>query len=235
MREAQGDGAAYPARSDSELSRAPNGGGEAALATAFLRWIESKDGQQTNANSVKGDPLGGGVNVGFAFRWPGSNLVIDPFFAFDFPNTKANFVFPNGSVIGVKNNYEGTFGVKVGPTFGLNWFYAIAGVSFLNETLTVNFIPMSSSMTTTVPGATLGLGFAIQPSWLQVFGVPTSLSVEWRHSFWQTAHFNAPASSPAFNYAFEREDNKVLVGLNFYLSSPPSSSLAYPVKALPSK
>jgi hypothetical protein len=92
----------------------------------------------------------------------------------------------------------------------------LAGVSFLNETLTVNFIPVSSSTTTTVPSTTLGLGAAFQPAWLQVFGMPTSLSLEWQHTWWQTANFNTPASSPAFNCAYKREDDKIKLGLNVY-------------------
>ena len=45
-----------------------------------------------------------------------------------------------------------------------------------------------------------------------------------------------PASSPAFNYAFRRDDETFKVGVNFYFNAPPppASSLMF-VKALPAK
>jgi hypothetical protein len=63
-----------------------------------------------------------------------------------------------GSVLGTTDNFIGTAGVEIGPQLdkGL-WLYGIAGVSVLNETLNVNFIPMSSSSGATVPGATSAL------------------------------------------------------------------------------
>jgi len=196
-----------------------NGGFSLNETVGILTWIESLNGVTTNQNSARRDPFGAGINIGYGFRPWNNNLVVNPFLSFDYQGWSVNYVFPNGSFIGTKSNYEGTAGVKIGPTFPAGvWLYAIGGVSFLNETLTVNFIPVSSSTTKTVPGATLGLGGAIQPSWLQVFGVPTSLSLEWQHTWWQTANFNNPASSPAFSYAYKREDDKIKLGINFYLS-----------------
>jgi hypothetical protein len=196
-----------------------NGGFSLNETVGILTWIESLNGVTTNQNSARRDPFGAGINIGYGFRPWNNNLVVNPFLSFDYQGWSVNYVFPNGSFIGTKSNYEGTAGVKIGPTFPAGvWLYAIGGVSFLNETLTVNFIPVSSSTTKTVPVATLGLGGAIQPSWLQVFGVPTSLSLEWQHTWWQTANFNNPASSPAFSYAYKREDDKIKLGINFYLS-----------------
>jgi len=39
-----------------------------------------------------------------------------------------------------------------------------------------------------------------------------------------------PASSPAFNYAFRREDDTIKPGVNFYFGPAPAAP-AYPVKA----
>lgn len=199
-----------------------SGGVSLEKSVLFLTWVESlaSTGVTTNENSKRGDPLGVGVNIGYGFKpWSGTNnIVVDPFFSFSYPNAKANYVFPGGSFIGARNNYEGTGGVKIGPTFESFWLYAIAGISFLNETLTVNFIPTSSSVNKTIAGATFGLGGAIEPGWLQLFGLPTSLSLEWQHTQWQTATFNTPASSPFFNYAYKRVDDRIVLGVNFYLS-----------------
>jgi hypothetical protein len=197
-----------------------NGGLQITKTSAFLDWVESfPDGARSNGNSARGDPLGAGVTVGYGFMpWAGvNNLVINPFLSFDDPNSKVNYTFPSGNTIGAKSNYQGTAGVKIGPATSSVWLYAIAGVSVLNEKLTVNFAPVSSSTTTTVAGSTFGLGGAIRPGWLQVFGVPTSLSLEAQHTWWNTANFNMPASSPFFNYAFKRQDSSISLGLHFYL------------------
>jgi len=85
------------------------------------------------------------------------------------------------------------------------WLYGIAGVSVLNETLNVNFIPVASSRNTTVPGGTLGIGGAWQPGFLQGFSRPVALFAEYQHTWWQDAQFNTPAASPAFNYNFRRK------------------------------
>jgi hypothetical protein len=200
-----------------------NGGVQISKTKGDMEWDEtdSNSGKRTNHNSASKDPMGVGVNIGYGFRPWSNNLVVNPFLSFDYLNLSVNYMFPNGSIIGARSNYEGTAGVKIGPTYPSGvWLYVLAGVSFLNETLTVNFIPVSSSTTKTVPGVTLGLGGAIQPDWLQVFGLPASLFLEYQHNWWQTANFNMPASSPGFNYAFKREDDKIKLGVNVYFSAP---------------
>jgi hypothetical protein len=144
---------------------------------------------------------------------------------FDYLNLPVNHTFPNGSFLGTTANVAGTFGIK-----------GIAGVSVLNETLNVNFIPVSSSRDATVAGATLGGGVAWQPSFLQGFGLPVALNFEYQHTWWQDAHFDAPAASPAFNYTFRRQDDLFKFGVTVALSpSAPTTERPIPVKARPSK
>jgi hypothetical protein len=212
-----------------------NGGLSLRDTTALLTWAEAlaSTGQVTSQNSTHKDPLGEGIEIGYGFSpWAGvNNLVVDPFLSLDYQNWSVDYMFPGGSYIGAKSNYEGTAGVKIGPAYEFVWVYAIAGVSFLNETLTVNFVPVSSSITKTVPGFTAGLGGAIQPNWLQFFGVPTALSLEAEHTWWQTVNFDTPASSPLFNYAYKREDDTIKLGVHFYFDagSPPSSASSPPI------
>jgi hypothetical protein len=61
--------------------------------------------------------------------------------------------------------------------------------------------------------------------------MPVSVFAQYQHTWYATANFNTPASSPAFNYAFKHEDDTVKVGVNFYLSPPTESAPTCPVKA----
>jgi hypothetical protein len=107
----------------------------------------------------------------------------------------------------------------------------LAGAAFLNHDLNVNFATEAQSNVTT-PGFTLGLGGEYQPSSWQLAGHPVSLFAQYQHTWWSNANFNTPTSSPAFNYAFRREDDTIKFGVNFYFGAAPApASPAYPVKA----
>jgi hypothetical protein len=190
-----------------------------------------------NSGSVTQDPLGVGVTVGYAFT-PWSNVRVSPFLSVDYLNMSVAQTFPSGSLVGTTSNFAATAGVKAGPQLPIGlWLYGIAGASALNEKLNVVIGPVSSSMSTTVPGATVGFGGAITPSFLQGFRMPVSVFAEYQHTWWQEASFPTPAASPPFNYNFRRQDDVVKFGFMLSLGSPPPapSTPAYPVKALPSK
>jgi hypothetical protein len=187
----------------------------------------------TNQFTDSADPFGGGVIVGYKFAPWANNIVVSPFASFDFVHAPVNHTFPGGSFLGTTANFMGTAGVKVGPQLATGvWLYGIAGVSVLNETLNINFIPTASSRRVDVAGATLGFGGAWQPGFLQGFGRPVSLFLEYQHSWWGGATFNTPAASPAFNYTFRREDDVVKFGFTVSLGGPPPPPApSYPVKA----
>jgi hypothetical protein len=179
-------------------------------------------GQKTFDSSDRHDPLGAGIIVGAKFRPFSNSVVVSPFASIEYLNMSVNHYFPGGSFYGTTSNFSATGGVKAGPElFSGLWLYGIAGISVLNETLNINFIPVASSSTTSVPGATVGAGFAFQPSFLQNFGRPISLFAEYQHTWWQDAQFNRPAASPLFNYNFHREDDVVKVGFTVSLNAPP--------------
>jgi hypothetical protein len=187
----------------------------------------------TNRFTDTADPVGGGLIVGYKFAPWANSVIVSPFASFDFLHAPVNHTFPSGSYLGTTANFMGTAGVKVGPQLGTGlWLYGIAGVSVLNETLNVNFLPVVSSSSATVPGATVGVGGAWQPSFLQGFGRPVSLFLEYQHTWWQSANFNTPAASPFFNYNFARQDDVVKFGFTASLSAPPPvGAPSYPVKA----
>jgi hypothetical protein len=188
-------------------------------ASGLLQWAErlASTGEQTNSGSAHGDPLGVGFSAGYGFTPWHNSIVVEPFASVDFPNIKVNQNFPGSSYLGTRANYDVIGGFKIGPTVapGL-WLYGIAGAGLLNEKLTINFVPLSSSTTATVGGGTLGAGLAIMPGSLQGFGRPVSLSFEYQHEWWDNAHYNTPAASSLFNYTFRRQDDVFKFGFSVY-------------------
>jgi len=210
-------------------------GGELAKNWGRVRSTESLATTDliTNRFVDSGDPLGGGLIVGYKFAPWANNIIVSPFASFDFLNAPVNHTFPGGSYLGTTANFMGTGGIKIGPQLGGGvWLYGIAGVSAMNETLNINFIPVSSSQSAWVAGGTVGFGGAFQPSFLQGFGHPVSVFAEYQHTWWQSANFNTPAASPFFNYNFARQDDVVKVGFTVSFGAPPSPPApSYPVKA----
>jgi hypothetical protein len=212
-------------------------GGELAKNTARVRSTESLATTDviTNQFTDSGDPLGIGIVGGYNFRPWNNNIVVGPFASFDYLRQTVNHNFAGGQFLGTTTNWFVNAGVKAGfvTTPGV-YFYGLAAAAFLNHDLNVNFATSASSNVTT-PGFTLGLGGEYQPASWQLSGHPVSLFAQYQHTWWNDANFNRPASSPAFNYAFRREDDTVKLGVNFHFgaTAPPQAAPApsYPVKA----
>jgi hypothetical protein len=194
-------------------------GGELLNNWGFVRSTERSvdTGAVTNQFSDSGDPIGGGIVAGYNFRPWNNNIVVGPFASFDFLNQTINH---NGAgfLLGTTTHWIITAGAKGGyvVTPGL-YLYGLAGASWLNQSLNVNFATAASSNVTT-PGFTLGLGSEYQPSSWRLFGNPVSVFMQYQHTWWGTANFNTPTSSPFFNYAFQRSDDTIKLGVNVYLS-----------------
>lgn len=214
-------------------------GGELVKNSGWVRSTEVRDatGAISNEFSDRADPMGGGLIVGYKFAPWSNRIVVSPFASFDFLNAPVNHTFANGSYLGTTANFMSTFGLKIGPLVGRGvWLYGIAGVSALNETMKINFIPLYSSRSAWVAGGTVGIGGAWQPSFLQGFGRPVSVFAEYQHTWWQDANLNTPTASPFFNYKFRREDDVVKVGFTVDFGVQPTAPApSYPVKALPPK
>jgi hypothetical protein len=199
-------------------------GGELVKSWGLVRSTEklATTGAVTNQFTDSADPIGGGIIIGYTFAPWANNIVASAFASFDFLHAPVNHTFPGGSFLGSTATFMGTAGVKIGPQLDIGlWLYGIAGVSVLNETLNVNFLPVASSQSAWVAGGTLGVGGAWQPSFLQGFGRPVSLFLEYQHTWWQDATFSTPAASPAFNYTFHRQDDVVKFGFTVSLNAPP--------------
>jgi hypothetical protein len=178
------------------------------------------NGDLTNEFTDSGDPLGVGVAVGYYFS-PFGSVVVGPFASFDFLRQTINRTFAGGTFLGTTTHWIATAGGRLGVNAAGILVYGLAGASFLNHDLNINFGGPVTSQNTTTPGFTAGIGGEFQLSALQrSLGVPVSVFVQYQHTWWQDAHLDTPAASPRFNYAFRREDDTVKLGLNFYLAAP---------------
>jgi len=175
-------------------------------------------GQTTFQSTDSGDPFGVGIVAGYNFRPWNNNIVLGPFASFDFLNQTINHTFAGGQFLGTTTHWIATVGAKGGYVVTPSlYLYGLAGASWLNHDLNVNFATAASSKVTT-PGFTLGLGGEYQPSSWRLFGNPVSVFLQYQHTWWGTANFNTPSSSPLFNYAFKREDDTMRLGVNIHLS-----------------
>jgi hypothetical protein len=174
-------------------------------------------GGTTNTFFDKGDPLGVGVVFGYNFA-PWNNVIVGPFGSVDWLRMKINHTFPTGFYLGTTTDHIFTAGLKAGYSVAPGLLlYGLAGAAWLNQDLVINFATRSVKNTTT-PGFTTGFGGEWQPAALQGFAVPVSIFAQYQHTWYDTAKFDTPAASPAFNYAFKRDDDTIKFGLNVYLS-----------------
>jgi opacity protein-like surface antigen len=204
-----------------------------AKTSARERKIETPVGADdpTFRATDSGDPLGVGIVAGYNFRPWNNNIGVGPFASFDYLRQTINHDFAGGQFLGSTTHWFGNVGVKAGfVTAPGVYIYGLAGAAFVNHDLNVNFATAAWSNVTT-PGATVGLGAEYQPSSWQLSGHPVTLFASYQHTWWDTANFNRPTSSPGFNYAFQREDDTFKLGVNFYFAAAPASPPAYPVKA----
>jgi opacity protein-like surface antigen len=167
--------------------------------------------QYTDSN----DPLGVGFVVGKDFTIARSNWIIGPYASFDWLQMSVNHTFANGAYFGSTTHWVINAGARVGYRVTPDWLiYGLGGAAWLNEDLNFSFPLGVSQKNTTTPGALAGFGTEYHPPAWQVAGNPISLSAQYQHVWYDTATFNMPVpASPAFNYAFKRDDDTVKFGV----------------------
>ena len=191
-------------------------GGELVKNWGRVRATETSaaTGAVTNQFTDSGDPLGGGIVAGWNFTPWNNNWVIGPYASFDWLRLTINHTFPTGFYLGTTTNWIANLGGKAGYMVAPDWqVYGLAGAAWLNESLNINFPAGFSTKTTTTPGFTLGFGTEYYPASWAVAGHPISLFAQYQHTWYADANFNTPTpASPAFNYAFRRDDDMVKIG-----------------------
>jgi len=82
----------------------------------------------TNEFTDNGDPLGGGIVLGYNFRPWHDSIVVGPFGSFDWLDQTINHTFPSGSFLGTRSNWIATVGGKAGVATTSDVFlYCLAG------------------------------------------------------------------------------------------------------------
>jgi opacity protein-like surface antigen len=170
----------------------------------------------TNQFTDRGDPIGGGVIVGYNFRPWNNSALIGLFGSFDYLNQTINHNFTGGQFLGTTTHWFINAGIKAGADIAPSvLIYGLAAAAVLNHDLNVNFaIPAKRSVTTS--GLAAGLGGEFAPASWRSAGHAVSVFAQYQHTWWSTANFNTPVSSTAFNYAFRRADDTIKLGVNFY-------------------
>jgi opacity protein-like surface antigen len=166
---------------------------------------------------------GGGIRGGYNFPVSG-NVLLGPVFDIYAPNDVVNHQFAAGGNIRSTVNF--TFTAKARASYIANpslVFYAQTGFGLANQQLSLNFgtTPTSSHGDWT-PGFVLGGGveWLLSDGRSGLFGLPTSLFIDYDHAWWANAHFNTPAASPLFNYAWSRESNVFKAGVTIHFAAP---------------
>jgi hypothetical protein len=144
----------------------------------------------------------------------GADIIVAPFLSADWLDHSVKRGLPGGAAARITANAEGTAGVKIGPRITPEiWTYAIAGASAVNETAAAALVKQSS----TVLGATAGVGAAFRPQILQALGLPYSVFVEYQHTWRRDASFAAPG----FPLRRDFDAVKIGAGVPLGVAAPP--------------
>ena len=113
----------------------------------------------TNKLNSSGGAFGGGLVAGYNFVMTG-NIAAGPYVSWDIYNQKINHDFPGGSfIIGSTTHWIAEVGLKAAyAVSGSTAVYGLAGASFLNEDLRINFGGPVTNESRTHVGITVGGG-----------------------------------------------------------------------------
>jgi opacity protein-like surface antigen len=223
-------------------------GGGVALSSLRVDWTETSrpTGIQTLQATDTGSGAAGRIEFGAWIRTAGftltprngieqthrdgPRLVIGAKAQIDIGGSRVSHYFPGGSVIESDQNVMfsilGMAGISPAPGVA---FYALAGPSIGQQRLHIFLGGPDTWEYRTATGATVGVGAQFPTG---ISGL--SISAEYQHTFMAKTHEDAPAASPASNYAFLRDSDTLSVTARFKLGGPPKSyrvETPYPVKA----
>ncbi len=172
-------------------------------------------GVPTNAFTNSGSGFSGGINLGHNWQPWGDIFVVGTGVDVNLVNDNVKRSFAGGTFISSTINFTGAAQVRAGglatPALML---YVQTGIAIANQNLKINFGGPITSQSQITPGFTLGAGAEWQMPTPLFSGLgPTSLFIDYNHTWWDKARLKMPVSSPLFNYTWSRQSDTVKVGL----------------------
>src|SRR5262245_23371141 len=174
-------------------------------------------GTLTNQFSDSNSGFGAGVTIGYALAPFDNSIRVTPFVAADFFDHRVRHSFGGGAFLGETINFVGTAGVQLGYAAqpGLQ-IYALGGAALVNKDFSIDFGGPVTNESQWLWGGTLGVGVAVQPSGLQIFGRQVGIFIQYQHIFIEDGRLDRPAASPFFNYRFGNDIDLVKVGVQVW-------------------
>ena len=176
-------------------------------------------GERTNRFDDTGSGFGGGVNFGYNWQPWGNNVVVGVVFDINGLNDSVRHDFTGGNYIGSVVNFTGSAlvsgGVLVTPNVLL---FGQGGISIAKQQLKIDFGGPETNESQWTPGFTLGFGGEWKlPAPVLPISKGTSVFVDYKRTWWNTANLTMPVASPLFNYGWRRNTDGIDIGLRFRL------------------
>jgi opacity protein-like surface antigen len=171
-------------------------------------------GMRTNAFNDRGGGIGGGFNFGWNWQPWGNNVVVGVTLDANILNDAVKHSFAGGTSIGSTVSFTASAMARAGVLATPNLLiFAQSGVSIANQNLKIAFGGPVTKESQITPGFSLGAGaeWMMPTSLLSGLG-PTSLFVDYAHTWWGNAQLNMPAASPLFDYTWMRQSDVVKAG-----------------------
>jgi opacity protein-like surface antigen len=177
--------------------------------------FDAFSGLRTHRFDDTGSGFGGGVNFGYNWQVRG-RYVVGVVGDINGLHEKVRHDFPFDAYIGSTMNFTASVqargGVLVTPNVLL---YGQGGLSISNQRLEIDFGGPETNESKIVPGFTLGGGIEWKLPTSMPWGKSTSVFVDYQHTWWDTARLDRPIAAPSFNYTWQRDTDKIDLGMRW--------------------
>jgi hypothetical protein len=162
-----------------------------------------------------GSSWSGGFNAGYNWRiW--NNVVVGVVFDVNGLHDKVRHDlgsdFYVGSTVDFTASAQGRVGLLVTPN---TLFYVKGGISVGDHRFQIDRGGPETDERKIVPGGTIGVGSEWKLAMPIILGRSTSVFVDYQHTWWDTVRLDQPIAAPWSNYSWQRQTDKVDVGMRW--------------------
>ena len=178
-------------------------------------------GARTNAFNDSGSGFGGGFNIGYNWQPWGNSVVVGVAIDANILSDSVKHSFVGGTSIASTITFDASAMARAGVLATPNLLlFGQTGFSVANQNLKINFGGPVTNENQLTPGFSLGAGAEWQmPTSLFPSLGPTSLFVDYAHTWWRNARLNMPVASPLFKYTWMRQSDAAKVGVRVRFST----------------